>query len=441
MKQKLFVLLSTVLMVHAAMAQSFDKVKLDSYFNALGDNNRFMGSVAISENGKVIYSKAVGFADVAKGVKASTETKYRIGSISKTFTATLVMKAVEQKKLQLDQTIDKWFPELLNAKKITVSNLLNHSSGIYDFTHSAAYLVWFTNPQTEAAMMEKIKSGGSEFEPGSKSDYSNSNYVLLTFILEKVNGKSYSDLLSSIITKPLGLKDTYVGSKINTSKKEALSYIQFKDEKWEADKETDMSVPLGAGAVVSTPSDLVKFADALFAGKIVTTASLKQMQNITDEYGFGLFQIPFNDDMGFGHTGGIDGFSSVFASFPASKRSYAICSNGGTFSNNEILIAMLMASNNKDFSIPEFKTIELPEAALDPFLGIYASKQIPLKITISKDGNVLKAQATGQSAFPLEAIGENVFQFTAAGIVLEFEAAKKQMVLKQGGGTFTFEKE
>ena len=169
---------------------NFDKTKLDNYFNALEQNNKFMGSVAVSKKGEVIYRKSIGFADVENNVKANDNSKYRIGSISKTFTAVLILKAVEEKKLKLSQTIDKWFPSLKNVKKITIEHLLRHRSGIHNFTNDKDYLTWNTQPKTEEKMVEIIAKGGSDFKPNSKAEYSNSNFVLLTYILEKTYGNS-----------------------------------------------------------------------------------------------------------------------------------------------------------------------------------------------------------------------------------------------------------
>ena len=119
-------------------AQNFDKVKLDNYFNALEINNKFMGSVAVAKNGVLIYSKAIGFSDLENAIKANVNTTYKIGSISKTFTAVLVLKAVEENKLKLHQTLDYYFPEVKNAEKITVEQLLTHRSGIHNFTDDFA---------------------------------------------------------------------------------------------------------------------------------------------------------------------------------------------------------------------------------------------------------------------------------------------------------------
>lgn len=420
-------------------SQNLDKTKLDNYFNALEQNNKFMGSVAVSKNGAIIYTKSVGFADVENKVVATEKTKYRIGSISKSFTAVLTLKAVEENKLGLNQTIDKWFPSLTNATKITVKQLLSHRSGIHNFTDDASYLTYNTQPKTEKEMVDIISKLGSDFQPDSKAAYSNSNYVLLTYILEKTFKKSYSALLQERIVKPMGLTNTYVFGKINPTNNESKSY-RFSGT-WKLEPETDFTIPLGAGAINATPIDLTKFAEALFGGKLLKAESLEIMKTLQDGFGIGLFQIPFYTSIGYGHTGGIDGFSSVYSYFPEDKISYALTSNGTNFNSNEISIAVLSAVFNKPYEIPVFTTFQLTSEDLDKYLGIYASQQIPLKITITKDGNTLMAQGTGQPAFPMEATAKDKFKFDQAGAKFEFNPTEKTMILFQGGGQINFTKE
>lgn len=436
-------ILTTVLFLSiglTAFAQTnFDKGKLDNYFNTLEENNRFMGSVAVSKNGEIIYTKSIGFADVENNVKATENSKYRIGSISKSFTTVLILKAVEENKLDLNQTIDKWFPKIKNAKDISVKLLLNHRSGIHNFTNDKDYLMWNTQPKTEKEMVEIIAKGGSDFQPDSKAEYSNSNYVLLSYILENTLSKSYSEILKEYIVKPIGLTNTYVFGKINPNKNECKSY-NFVGT-WKLETETDYTIPLGAGAITSTPTDLTKFADALFGGKLLKSESLKIMKTIKDDYGMGLFEVPFYDNIGYGHTGGIDGFSSVYSHFAEDKISYALISNGTNYNTNNISIAVLSAVYDKPYEIPVFPTFKIKSEDLDKFLGVYSSNQIALKITITKEGNTLIAQGTGQPAFPLEATDKDMFKFDKAGAKFEFNPINKTMVLFQGGGQIKFTKE
>lgn len=437
MKKSLLLFLLLPLFNTFFFAQNFDKDKLDLYFQTLENNNKFMGSVAISENGKIIYTKSIGFADVETKTKPNSETKYRIGSISKSFTSAMIFKAMEENKLSLDTKIDQYFPTIKNANKISISNLLNHRSGIHSFTDNEDYLTWNTQKKSEADLLKLIENGGSDFEPDSKASYSNSNYVLLSFILEKIYKKTYSEIVMEKIIKPIGLKNTYYGGKIDIKNNEANSY-HFENA-WIKETETDMSIPIGAGAIVSTPSDLLKFADALFGGKIISGKSLKLMETIKDNYGFGLFQMPFGDKKAFGHTGGIDGFSSNYGYFPAEKVSFAFTSNGSNFNNNDIAIAVLSAAFNQPYEIPTFKTYELKTEDLDQYLGTYSSKDLPLKITITKNDKTLMAQATGQGAFPLDASEKNIFKFERAGIILEFKPSEKKMTLNQGGKIYNYE--
>lgn len=439
MKKYFILFVFALLLSQLSFSQDFNNNKLDSYFDALEANDRFMGSVAVSQNGKILYTRAVGFAAVENEIKADVNTKYRIGSISKTFTAVMILKAVEAGKLELTQTIDTFFPSIANASKISIAQLLYHRSGIHSFTNNEDYLTWNTEAKSEQEMMDIIIKGGSDFEPGSKSEYSNSNYVLLSFILEKTFKKPFAEIFKKYITQPLGLKNTYLGRKIDVSNNESKSYKWMGN--WRQEPETDTSIPLGAGGIVSTPSDLVKFSDALFGGKVIKEESLKQMETLKEDYGMGLFQFPFGTKLGFGHTGGIDGFTSVLIHFKDENISYALTSNGTNFSSNDISIAVLSAVFNEPYKLPEFTSFALTSEDLDKYLGVYSSSQIPLKITITKENTTLIGQATGQPSFPLEATETDIFKFDAAGVVLEFNPSEEIMVLKQGGGEFTFKKD
>ena len=182
-KNKLSLLI--VMMICSSFAQNINPMKLDSLFQILEAKDKYMGSIAISENGKLLYTKSIGKDDIENNKPSTISTKYRIGSISKMFTACLIFKAVEENKIDLNQTIEKYFPTIQNSSKITIGNLLNHRSGIHNFTNDENYMSYFTAPKTEKEMVEIITKGKSDFEPNTKSDYSNSNYVLLSYILEK----------------------------------------------------------------------------------------------------------------------------------------------------------------------------------------------------------------------------------------------------------------
>ncbi|SDH03404.1 CubicO group peptidase, beta-lactamase class C family [Pedobacter terrae] len=440
MIKKLTLFAVLIILAQFSFSQSFDKNKLDAYFDTLGQYNKFMGSVAIAQNGHLIYNRTLGFANLKERQTANENTKYRIGSISKTFTAALIFKAIEEKKISLNQTIQKFFPDIKNAEKISISNLLYHRSGIHDFTDDQeGYLKWHTQPKTEKEMLAIISKGGIDFEPDTQSDYSNSNYLLLSYILEKTFKMPYAQILDKYIAKPLKLKNTFLGKKINLKNNEASSY-RFEGD-WKLADETDISIPMGAGGIVSTPIDLVKFSTALFGGKVISQKSLAQMKTLNGKYGMGVLAIPFYDQAGFGHSGSIDGFSATFSYFSDGNIAYALTGNGTNFNNNSISLAVLSAVFNKEYQIPDFKTVEQSTTDLNKYLGIYASTAIPIKITITKDNTTLVARATGQSATKLTSKGNHEFKFEEAGIILSFNPTANQMTLKQGGKEFKFTKE
>jgi len=339
MKRTLILSLAVSLISFAGLSQNIDKIKLDAYFDTLANNNIFMGSVAVYQNNELLYAKSIGFVDVEQGLKANENSKYRIGSISKTFTAVLIFKAIEENKLNLNQTIDKFFPTIKNANKITIEQLLYHRSGIHDFT-ARNWLRWNTQTKTEQEMIEMISKGGIDFKPDTKTKYSNSNFVLLSYILEKIYNKPYSEILEEKIIKPLGLKNTYYGKRIDVEDNECKSYKYRKG--WKIENETDMSIPSGAGSIVSTPIDLVLFSEALFSGKLVSENSLEQMRNIKENYGMGLRQMSFNDGTCLGHTGKIDGFITMFAYFPDSNISFAFTTNGTNYDYWDVVIPVLI---------------------------------------------------------------------------------------------------
>ena len=439
MIKKLLTLSLLTVFITNCFSQMPNKQRLDSLFKVLEENNKFMGSIAITQNGKLIYANSIGYTDVETSKKADVKTKYRIGSISKMFTAVLVLKAVEEKKISLTETLDHYFPQIENSAKITIENLLNHRSGIHNITKDKAYQEYYTSPKTEKEMVDIIVNGKSDFEPNSKAQYSNSNFIILSYILEKIYAKSYAEILNTKIIKPLGLANTHSGGKININNNESYSY-SF-DGKWTKEDETDLSIPIGAGAITSNPTDLTIFINQLFAGKIISNQSLTLMKNINEKFGLGLFSLTYFGNVSYGHDGAIDKFQSNLLYFPKEQLAVAIISNGMIYSLNNVLMGALSSYFNQPFELPTFKAFTIKPEELDQFLGTYASTQIPIKIVVTKADGKMVVEATGQPAIVLEATGPSTFQYDKFGILLEFNSGKKEVTLKQSGKEILFTKE
>lgn len=416
-----------------------DYNRIDSLMSLLESKDKFMGAVAVNIGGRQVYSNAFGFSDVEKQIKATSKTTYRIGSVSKMFTSVMIYQLFEEQKLQPDTRLSAFYPEIQNADKITIRDMLLHRSGIRSVTDDSLYLEWCVKPRTHAEIVSMITSYTPVFQPDEKSEYSNSNFILLGYILENLTDKDYSSNLEERICRKAGLKTTYYGKPANTLKNESYSY-SFDGINWLKENETDMSIPHGAGAVVSTAEDLVVFSDALFAGKLISESSLQDMTKAEGTYGKGIFPMPFYEMKGFGHTGGIDGFRSVLIHFPSENLSLALCSNAMNYNQNEILIGILSIIEGKEYKMPVFTTTVLSADHLKQFEGIYSSESFPLKLTVKAEGSVLTAQATGQSAFPLEAVNETEFKFDAAGIRIIFLDGE-QLNIKQGGMDIIMKKE
>ena len=166
------------------------------------------------------------------------------------------------------------------------------------------------------------------------------------------------------------------------------------------------------------------------------------MKKMVDNIGMGLFQIPFYDKKAFGHNGGIDGFRSNTAYFPSDKVSIAFTSNAMAMNMNDMLLGALSIFFGKEYALPEFKlALELSTTDLDIYLGTYSSPDFPLKVTITKNDNILTGQASGQSSFPLEAYEPDKFRFDQAGLKLEFLPKENEMILKQGDSEHILTKE
>lgn len=441
MKKNVLTCLLFVLCTLVAVGQSLNKPKLDSLLNAVAGENQAMGSLAISHNGLIAYQKAIGSSNLADGhqTPANIKTHYRIGSISKMFTATMIFQLIEEGKLTLDTKLSVYYPQIPNADKITVSQMLNHRSGLYNFVRDSTYQTYMVKPRTQDEMVATFVTQPSDFEPDSRAEYSNTNYVLLGYIIEKAGKKTYPEALKLMIAHKLGLLDTYYGGKINPLKNEASSYEARGG--WQPSPETDMSITAGAGAIVSTPTDLVKFVEGLFTGKLVNAEHLSLMRTITDGYGMGMFELPFGPKKAYGHNGDIDGFSSVVGYFPQERVAYAYCSNGVDYPIKNLINGILRINFKIPYTIPAFKVPALSSTELDQYVGNYSSLRAPIKVVITKNGNILMAQVTGQPAFALKPVEKDKFSFALAGIVIEFRPIFKEFTLKQGANVIPFTKD
>lgn len=412
-----------------SFAQILDITKLDSFFNTLGQHGLANGSIAISIDGKTQYQRAVGFSfiDGAKKIPADIITKYRIGSATKMFTAVMIFQLVEEGKLSLDGKLATFFPLLPNAEKITIRNMLYHRSGLHDYTHDTNFESWMDKPKTQEELIHIIKEKGSDFEPGTQADYSNSNYLLLGYIIEKLCKMPYADAVQMKIISKLHLQNTHYGRPINIHNHEAASY-KYENNSWTDQKETNPGIHGGAGSLVSNPSDLIIFINALFTGKLVSKTTLTKMETMIDGYGMGMFPDKYGSKPSFGHNGRIEEFYTAAWYFPGKNLSVAYCTNGIDYPRTDIMDGVLKICFNEPFDLPFSQNLRLTDADLEKYLGRYSSGQIVVNCT--KDSTRLLLETKGK-IFALEPINRNYFMHAQTGYFFQFDPEKSSLQIKE----------
>lgn len=419
-------------------AQALDKAKLDLLFDRLLEKNKGMGSITIAKDGKVLYSRSFGYGLITEtGMKPLTgDSKYRIASITKTYTATMIFQLVEEGKLKLADRLDQFFPQIPNAGKITIAHILSHRSGIPDFNVEAG---WRLQSRTHEEVVTAIANGKPLFEPDTRHAYSNTGYVLLGYILEKVEGKPYQEILRQRITAKIGLRNTYLGTgNTHTDNNESLSYRYL--GAWKEAPEIDLSIPAGAGAIISTPSDMCTFIQALFDGKLISKSSLDQMTTLRDGEGMGMESFSFAGHTLYGHTGGSNVSGSWLAYEPVEKLALAYTTNAKIYPVKDIIAGVFDIYWNKPYEVPTFDALEVSPELLDQYVGVYGVAGKPVKMTVIKTGKTIAIDNGGGSPIPLEATAPDKFNL-APGVTVEFDTAKKQMIIRrpQGEGVFTKE--
>jgi D-alanyl-D-alanine carboxypeptidase len=436
--------------VSAAPPPPLDVAKLDRIFDLLDARNRLRGSVAITKDGAVVYSRSFGLRD--EHAKVDAATRIRVGSITKVFTAALIYQLVDEKKLTLETPLSRFFPEIPNAKAITIAHLLAHASGIPNYPSGADVAEtngWLFHPQTKQQMVARFAAAKPDFAPGAKVSYSNANYALLGYIVEAVTHSTYEAQLQKRIARPLGLQRTRFGHAVDAADDEAHSFT-WDDARWTQSAEEDLSVAAGAGAIASTPRELALFITALFDGRLLRPASIREMitplspqLDGVERKGVVVAQLHRGlEKTIYSHLGGIDAFSSNLVYFPDDRVAIAITLNGQNYPMGKLFWLLADSYYGRPVTPPSFLTVTLPPATLAQYVGVYSLPAIGMDLTITKDGDQLRAQATAQDSFPIVAVGERLFSHASSGILIEFRKGADDTVssltLYQGRNEMNF---
>lgn len=345
-------------------AQSTLEQKIDSLLQVCYTNHAFSGEVRLVHKGETIYSGAF-------KTKDNNTHRYRIGSVTKMFTSVLVYQMIEEGKLSWDTPLSAYYPNIKNAEEITVSMMLSHTSGIFNITGWEDYYTTRSSYFSREQVLQIIGEHKPAFKPGKDSDYSNSNYILLGYMLEDISGKSFADLVQQRIAQPLSLTDTYFETGTPDRTLRELSYY-WNGQDWIADVDSDPSLPGAAGAMISTTADLCAFVTGIFDTILVHKSSLDSMQSLVSrQFGHGILKAPFYDHIGWGHTGRIDEFRTFAGYYPEDDLAFSIVSNGMTMDLNDILAGVLAIYYDTTYAMPEFVHCTITEPVTSIFTGDY----------------------------------------------------------------------
>ncbi len=428
------------------LAQATDeaatKARLEQIANSYTPNNAFMGTVLVVEGDRVLLDKGYGMASLEWQVPNVPEAKFRLGSLTKQFTATLILLLQQDGKLNINDPIGKYLTDTPPAwAKITLANLLGHTSGIPSFTGFKEFHTWSMNPHSAEEEIALFRDKPLDFEPGSKFVYSNSNFIVLGAVIEKVSGKKYADQLRERIFEPLGMKDSGLDSDELVLPKRANGYVPG-PHGIEVARSESMTVPWSAGSIYSTTGDLLKWEHGLFGGKILNADSLKLMTTPgKGDYGLGVFIENRDGVRVVSHGGGIEGFNTNLMYAPEKQIAVIVLSNvngGAPDSMGKQLMDTVLGKPVVLAS--EHKAVPITKEELAKFVGAYDIAPT-FSLTIAITGDHLTGQGTGQPAIDMmyQGVknGHPRFFITQVGAEIEFvpdaSGAITSLVLHQGG--------
>ena len=418
---------------------------VDNLYSSLKGKEISGMAVLAAKDGRILYRKSFGYADVKNKIPVTPDTKFRIGSVTKQFTAVAILKLQEKNLLSVNDKLSKFIPDFPRGDEVTIHHLLTHTSGIRSYTGKGDFVSRVTQTITPDSLVAEIKRESYDFNPGEKMLYNNSGYFLLGYIISKVSGKSYDAYLKETFFDPLKMENTgvhYSGIKLSNEakghEKVTGKYTQALD--W------DMSWAGGAGAMYSTVDDLAKWNQALYEGKVIdkksldaalTPATLKGGDEPPMKYGYGLIIGKFRGTDVISHSGGLHGFVTQLAYYPAEKITVVMFSNNAqpeaNFDPNKIAEAFLWDKLEKQISYVE--TAAKP-VDLKIFTGRYDLLG-QLVITVTTTDNKLFAQLSGQPKFEIFPRGENEFFWKVVEARIKFikdeNGEVNQAILFQNG--------
>ena len=414
----------------ACVCAAQDVGRLDQVAQSYASSNRFMGSVLVARRGEILISKGYGFANLEWNIPNSPQTKFRLGSVTKQFTAAAILLLEERGKLKIDDPIKKYLIDAPAAwDKITIFHLLTHTSGIPSFTSFPDYAALEASQTTPENLVSRFRDKPLDFQPGEKWSYSNSGYVLLGYLIEKISGQDYAKFVQQNIFTPLGMKDSGYDSNSAIIPRRASGYAPGHDGFINAGF-VHMSVPFAAGGLYSTTEDLLRWERGLFGGKLLSDASLQKMTTpYKNDYAFGLSVAEAKGRKVIQHGGGIEGFNTFLTYYPDDKLTVIVLGNLSGAAPEAIAAKLAAIAHGEQVQTPsDRKEIALPREVLSRYVGTYEFAP-GMNMLITLEADQLSAKLGPQPSIPIYPESETVFFPKVVDAQIEF--------LKDAKGTVT----
>lgn len=397
-------------------------------------------AVLVRWRGEVVLRKGYGMAQMDLGVPVAPEQVFEIGSVTKQFTAALILRLAEQGKLALSDPITKFLPGFPTGDAtITLEQLLAHTSGVPSYTDMPEWLPRWREDMTLDVLIAMFKGKPLDFAPGTSWSYSNSGYILLGAVIEKVTGKSYEEVVESELFAPLGMSASRYGHQEEIVRGRVAGYSKG-PEGWANAPYLSLTQPYAAGSLLSTVDDLARWSDALETGKIISLAARDRMftpavlrggdqDGVSTRYGFGNAVTDVAGTPAHEHGGGIHGFLSDLLRVPSADLLVVLLSNNPTQDPHDLAHQIAEAIVGKPQQ-PAAAGPALSAAELDAYVGVYLlPERAGLRRMVTRDGATLRYQRSGGPLHTLEPVGVDAFAMADGGLSVRFERGADRKVV------------
>ena len=389
-------------------------------------------AVLVKWKGEVVLRKGYGMAQMDLGIPVAPEQVFEIGSVTKQFTAALVLRLAQDGKLALSDPITKFFPQMsFGGAAITLEQLLSHTAGVPNYTDMPEWIPRWREDMSVETLFALFRDKPLDFPPGTLWSYSNSGYILLGAVIEQVTGKSYEAVVESELFARLGMKDSRYGHQEEIVRGRVAGYVKG-PEGWANAPYLSLTQPYAAGSLMSTVDDLARWSDALEAGKVVSPASRDRMftsailrggdqDGIATRYGLGNAMTDVAGRPAHEHGGGIHGFTCDLLRVPGDDLLVIILSNNPMQDVHDLAHDVAEAVLGEAPKSAPKDGPKLSAAELDAYTGVYlAPERSGVRRVISRDGETLRLQRTGGDLHALVAVGPDAFA-TGDGTPVRFE--------------------